>query len=121
MEWFPSENEEVLKLATPATKGTVPSTVAPSLNVTVPVGVPAPGLTVAVSVTCWPKTSEVEEAVSVVVVVPMLTFKVSGRVFEFCGALESDTDTVKGNAPAAKGVPLSTPALESVNPPGSTP
>ena len=34
----------------------VPRVVEPSLKVTVPVGVPAPELTVAVKVTAWPKT-----------------------------------------------------------------
>ena len=41
----------------PASSVPVPRTVAPSLKVTVPVGVPAPGLTaatVAVNVTAWP-------------------------------------------------------------------
>ena len=49
----------------------VPRTVEPSLNVTMPVGVPAPGLvtfTVALSVTGWPKTEEEAEAASAVVV-----------------------------------------------------
>ena len=47
----------------------MPSVVAPSLNVTVPVGVPAPGrstVTVAVNVTDWPKTEGLAEEVSVV-------------------------------------------------------
>ena len=41
----------MLKVATPPDKVLVPSVVAPSLNVTVPVGVPADPVTVAVKVT----------------------------------------------------------------------
>src|SRR5207244_12635820 len=40
--------------ALPLTSVTVPSAVAPSLNVTVPVGTPAPEVTVELSVTVWP-------------------------------------------------------------------
>ena len=46
----------------------MPSVVVPSLNVTVPVGVPAPGaltVTVAVNVTDWPKTDGLADEVSV--------------------------------------------------------
>ena len=42
----------------------VPSTVPPSLNTTLPVGRPLPGevtLTVAVSVTSWPTTGDLDE------------------------------------------------------------
>jgi len=49
----------------------VPNVVAPSLNVTVPNGVPEPGdtaATVAVNVTDWPKTEGLVEEVKVVVV-----------------------------------------------------
>ena len=44
----------------------VPSTVAPSLNVTVPVGVPVPevGFTVAVKVTTWPKADGLGEEIN---------------------------------------------------------
>ena len=54
----------------------VPSVVAPSLNVTVPLGVPAPGdaaLTVAVKVTDWPNTDGLNEDASVVVVSALVT------------------------------------------------
>ena len=63
IECVPTGSVEVEKVAvvTPATvlSVPVPSVVAPSLKVTDPVGVPAPGLdtvTVAVNVTAWPKT-----------------------------------------------------------------
>lgn len=52
--------------------------VEPSLNVTVPAGVPRPGelaTTVAVSVTDWPKTEGLAEEVTVVVVVVEVTFR----------------------------------------------
>ena len=48
----------------------VPSVVDPSRNVTVPVGMPAPGgvaMTVAVRFTDWPNTEGLAEAVTVVV------------------------------------------------------
>ena len=56
--------------------------VAPSLKVTVPLGVPEPGaaaLTVAVKVTDWPKTDGLVEEVSVVVELAGLTVWVSGE------------------------------------------
>ena len=54
----------------------VPTVVAPSLNVTVPVGIPAPGdvaVTVAVRVTDWPKTVGFAEEVTVVEVLVLFT------------------------------------------------
>jgi hypothetical protein len=66
-------SEDVLKVAAPEPFSVpVPSVVAPSLNVTVPLGVPAPGataLTVAVNVTDWPETDGFAEEVGVAVVV----------------------------------------------------
>ena len=70
IEWLPTANAEVVKVAFPAFSLPVPSTVALSLNVTVPVGVPeVAGFTVAVKVTAWPtadgfteETTEVVEA-----------------------------------------------------------
>jgi hypothetical protein len=70
-----TESALVVKLAVviPAVvlSAPVPSVVTPSLNVTVPVGVPAPGLetiTVAVKVSGWPNTGEATEAIVDVVV-----------------------------------------------------
>jgi hypothetical protein len=58
--WDAAERAEVEKVAVPpAVSGPVPIEAAPSLNVTVPVGVPEPGLftvTVAVNVTPCPNT-----------------------------------------------------------------
>ena len=54
----------------------VANDVAPSLKVTVPVGVPEPGalaLTVAVKVTDWPKTEGLDEEATAVVVLSLLT------------------------------------------------
>jgi hypothetical protein len=54
----------------------LPITVAPSRKLTVPVGVPAPGLTtatVAVNVTLWPKTDGLTDDVRLVVVLALLT------------------------------------------------
>ena len=70
IEWLPTANAEVVNVAFPRLSLPVPSTVAPSLNVTVPVGVPeVAGFTVAVKVTAWPaadgfteETTEVVEA-----------------------------------------------------------
>jgi len=60
MEWPPTDNAEVLSVATPEPSSIpVPSVVEPSMNVTVPVGTPEPGAlaaTVAVNVTDCPKT-----------------------------------------------------------------
>ena len=70
--WWPTESASVAKVATPpASSVPVPSVVAPSLNVTVPVGVPVPGgdgATVAVKVTDWPNFEGLAEEVSAVVV-----------------------------------------------------
>jgi hypothetical protein len=72
-----TDNDEIPNVATPAPfNGPVPSTVAPSLNVTVPVGAPLPGATaatVAVNVTDWPNTDGLAEDVSVVTLEALLT------------------------------------------------
>src|SRR5438093_9233709 len=57
MLWFPSASDDVVKVAWPdAFSVPVPSVVAPSLNVTVPVGTPPAEVTVAVNVTDPPGT-----------------------------------------------------------------
>jgi hypothetical protein len=67
----------VLKLAWRPLFGVpVPRVVLPSLKVTVPVGVPAPGegtLTVAVKVTDWPQTEGLADETTAVVVPALLT------------------------------------------------
>ena len=72
MECDPSTNAEVVNVACPEPFSVpVPSVVVPSLNVTVPVGVPEPGeaaATVAVKVTDCPTTDGFEEEPKLVVV-----------------------------------------------------
>ena len=71
----------VLKVAWPALSVPVPKVAAPSLKVTVPVGVPLPGaeaLTVAVKVTDWPETEGLAEEATVVVVLAALMVWVRG-------------------------------------------
>src|SRR3954447_9444339 len=61
MTWPPAAAKLVVNVAEPpAPTATVPRTTLPSLNVTLPVGVPPPGATaatVAVKVTAWPVTA----------------------------------------------------------------
>jgi hypothetical protein len=76
MAWLPSARALVLKLALPPLNATSPRVLAPSLNVTVPVGVPEPGaaaLTVAVNVTVCPKTDGLAEETTVVLLPSLLT------------------------------------------------
>jgi hypothetical protein len=66
----------VVKVAVPAERVPVPRVTVPSRNVTVPVGLPAPGATtatVAVKVTDWPKTDGFVPEATVVVVFALLT------------------------------------------------
>jgi len=70
-ECAPAASDEVVKLAEPPANATVPSAVVPSLNVTLPVGVPTPGattLTVVLKVTAWPNTDGLSEELTVVAV-----------------------------------------------------
>ena len=75
--WLPTESVEVEKVATPPLSGPLPIVVTPSLNRTMPVGVPAPGadaVTVAVKVTNWPNTEGfTDEVTGGVVVLALLT------------------------------------------------
>jgi len=68
MECVPAARVEVLNCACPLLSATVPSAVAPSLNVTVPVGVPEADVTVAVNVTDCPTFDGFNEETSEVVV-----------------------------------------------------
>jgi hypothetical protein len=54
MLWLPTASVLLLNVALPAESAGLPSVVAPSLKVTVPVGVPAVEVTVAVNVTIVP-------------------------------------------------------------------
>jgi hypothetical protein len=77
MECVAIVNEEAAKVAvvTPPVVERVPEprVFAPSLKVTVPVGVPAADATVAVSVTDWLNTDGLLEEATVIVGVPLLT------------------------------------------------
>jgi hypothetical protein len=67
IEWLPTDSDVVLNVAVPLDSVPVPSAIAAlSKNVTVPVGVPAFAVTVAVNVTGWPKLLALSEEVSVV-------------------------------------------------------
>ncbi len=73
---MPTARAEVVNVATPPLSVPVPMGLPPSRNVTVPVGVPAPGATaetVAVKVTDWPKTDGWTDEVTVVAVFALLT------------------------------------------------
>ena len=70
----------MLNVAEPPLSAPVPKVVAPSLKVTVPVGVPLPGAagaTVAVKVTPCPNTDGFADEITTVVVLAMLTVCVS--------------------------------------------
>jgi hypothetical protein len=74
-----AESEDVVKDAVPcALKVMTPSVVAPSVNVTVPVGVPVLVETVAVNVTDWPDTAGLTDETRAVVVPFFTTDWLSG-------------------------------------------
>jgi hypothetical protein len=76
MVLLPTAKAAVAKVATPPDKVPLPMVEPLSRKVTVPVGVPAPGLvalTVVVKVTDWPKTDGLTEEVTAVVVAALLT------------------------------------------------
>ena len=69
--WLAALSVEMLRVAFPELTVPAPSVAAPSLKVTVPVGLPAPGLTgatVAVKVTFCPKVAGLGAPTSAVVV-----------------------------------------------------
>jgi hypothetical protein len=72
MPWVATDRAEVVKLAEPTPlRGILPRVLAPSVKVTVPVGVPEKGAftaTLAVKVMAWPKVDGLGAAESVVVV-----------------------------------------------------
>ena len=81
MAWPPAAAKLVVNVAVPPVPtATVPRTTLPSLNVTVPVGVPAPGATaatVAVKVTAWPVTAGLTDDPRATVVAARLTVTVA--------------------------------------------
>ena len=67
IECDPTANDDVLKVAVPLVSETLPKDVVPSMKVTLPVGMPAPGEaaeTVAVKVTDCPNTEGFAAAVT---------------------------------------------------------
>jgi len=68
MEWLPTARAEVVKVAVPADSVPVPSTLAPSRKLTLPVGVPPVPMTVAVNVTDCPERDGFGDDPRVVVV-----------------------------------------------------
>jgi hypothetical protein len=73
---LPTARADVVNVATPPMIVPDPIGPPPSRNVTVPVGVPAPGgtaATVAVKVTDWPKTEGFTDEVTAVSVLALLT------------------------------------------------
>ena len=73
---MPIASDEIANVAAPPLSVPVPRVVLPSLNVTVPVGVPLAGAaaaTVAVNVTDWPKTDGFDEDVTAVVLLAWFT------------------------------------------------
>jgi hypothetical protein len=80
IEWVPTLSELMLNVPCPELRPTLPSVVAPSLNVTVPVGVPVPGadaVTVAVKLTVWPNTEGSGDQLTDVLVLSWFTVWVS--------------------------------------------
>ena len=75
MMWLETDSDEIANVARPELSAPVPKVVAPSLNVTVPVGVTKPDtcVTAAVNVTDWPNTEGLTDELTVVVALPLLT------------------------------------------------
>src|ERR1043166_7754668 len=76
IEWEVTDKVEEEEVAEPPLRLLVAREVAPSLKVTVPVGVPAPGetaLTVAVKVTDWPNTEGFCDEATATALVALLT------------------------------------------------
>ena len=68
IEWAPAASAEVVSVAVPPLSATVPNGEAPSSKVTIPVGVPAPDVTLEVIVTDCPKVDGfLDEATEVAV------------------------------------------------------
>jgi hypothetical protein len=71
---LPDDSEDVLNVAVPELRATVPRVVVPSLKVTVPVA--AGGATVAVKTTGWPLTAGFAEKLREVLLEAWLTVSV---------------------------------------------
>ena len=74
--WLPAVKVEFVNVVWPPASVAEPSVLVPSLKVTVPVGVPAPGATaptVAVKIIGWPNTDGFGEETSVVELLALVT------------------------------------------------
>src|SRR5207247_158123 len=82
MGCVPAVKDDVMNVATPPAFKAIgaPRFVPLSLNCTVPLGVPAPDVTVAVKVTLWPKLDGFTEASSAVIVLAFAIVKVCGTL-----------------------------------------
>ena len=116
MAWPPAAAKLVANVALPpAPTATVPRITLPSLNVTVPVGVPRPGATaatVAVKVTAWPVTAGLTDEARATAVVARLTVTATAAEALFAKLpvaakeavsawLPTPSDTVRSARPAA--------------------
>src|SRR5713226_4340543 len=120
MEWLPKASAEVTRVATPLFAVAAPNADAPSMKVTVPVGKTGPVPTVAVMVTCWPKTDGFADEAKVVAVVACCTAKVTTLFVVTAGELESETASVNVRVPAVVGVPVMAPVVAlNASPAGS--
>ncbi len=78
MVWLPTVSVDVMNMACPLLSSeAVPRVVAPSVKVTVPVGVPPLPFTVAAKVTGWPNVLGFGVEANVVIAVVEVTFWVS--------------------------------------------
>jgi hypothetical protein len=84
MEWLPKVRDDVVNVAVPPDTVPVPIWVAPSENVTVPVGEETP-LTVAVNVTDWPSALGSSEDVMDVFVAAVEMLPLTVVVVAVCG------------------------------------
>jgi hypothetical protein len=98
IECDPTASVDVVNVALPPLSVPVPSTLVPSLKVTIPVGVPeVAGLTVAVKVTAWPNTDGFAEETTDVEVAALFTVNVAA----FDVLFEEELKTVTWEVPAA--------------------
>jgi len=121
MEGVPTARAEVEKMAMPPVSSAVPSVVAPSMNVTEPVGVPVLGSrasTWAVKVRLWPKTPGFADEMRVVFVLDWpTTWFSAGEVVAVKSASPSYIAEIESwPSGRAEVVNLATPALRGAVP-----
>jgi len=129
IECPPTASVVVVRAAVLPVRLTVATVAAPSLNVTVPVGVPAPGATaatVAVKVSDWPKTDGFGPVVRATVVVVLAWFTTWVRVLEvlvpklasppYTAVIECEATESAAVANVATPDPLSVPVPSVVAP-----